>query len=527
MSGRCSSTARSESVVDSSLPPTTPGTSQVRFTSTGTGPGDAPAAPLTPAPPGRTPTRPCAVRDHGYCRGPLPAPLAEPPARAASSSTSARAVARASASPAGGRRRGVARHLLHRRAGGGDHGAAGGHGLEHRQAEPLGPRREAEEVGAGVERPQGVGIDEADGVNPLAEPCQLAAEVLVPALGPGEDQVDVGVAEALEGGEEGREVLARLDGAGPVRHRRSLRALDRHHRAPEEPPDPPRRLRAPRPHRRGAGARRPAGLERGPRGAARRSRRPVRPVGFVDPEALRALYAGADALRLPEPRGGLRAGPCSRPWPRAPPSRPRPAPPPWRSPVTRGLATPSTSTGSPRRWTAVLDDDRRTEAARHGRSVEGHRALLVGPHRGGARGRAHRGGGMTAPCADEPVRVGVNLLWLVPGEVGGSEEYTVRLLAPWPTSTPPTSTSRCTSTADSALPTPRSPSGSAPWRTRRRHLQARRGGGVELARRSTRRDDMDVVHHAGGTMPAAAHRRRASSPSTTSSRSPTRSASAW
>ena len=26
-------------------------------------------------------------------------------------------------------------------------------------------------------------------------------------------------------------------------------------------------------------------------------------------------------------------------------------------------------------------------------------------------------------------RVGVNLLWLVPGEVGGSEEYTVRLLS--------------------------------------------------------------------------------------------------
>jgi glycosyltransferase involved in cell wall biosynthesis len=30
--------------------------------------------------------------------------------------------------------------------------------------------------------------------------------------------------------------------------------------------------------------------------------------------------------------------------------------------------------------------------------------------------------------SDGPVRVGVNLLWLVPGEVGGSEEYTVRLL---------------------------------------------------------------------------------------------------
>ena len=31
--------------------------------------------------------------------------------------------------------------------------------------------------------------------------------------------------------------------------------------------------------------------------------------------------------------------------------------------------------------------------------------------------------------ADEKQRIGVNLLWLVPGEVGGSEEYTVRLLS--------------------------------------------------------------------------------------------------
>ena len=31
--------------------------------------------------------------------------------------------------------------------------------------------------------------------------------------------------------------------------------------------------------------------------------------------------------------------------------------------------------------------------------------------------------------ADRPARVGVNLLWLVPGVVGGSEEYTTRLLA--------------------------------------------------------------------------------------------------
>ncbi len=35
---------------------------------------------------------------------------------------------------------------------------------------------------------------------------------------------------------------------------------------------------------------------------------------------------------------------------------------------------------------------------------------------------------MTAGGADRPLRVGVNLLWLVPGVVGGSEEYTTRLL---------------------------------------------------------------------------------------------------
>lgn len=35
---------------------------------------------------------------------------------------------------------------------------------------------------------------------------------------------------------------------------------------------------------------------------------------------------------------------------------------------------------------------------------------------------------MTGPTTETPKRVGVNLLWLVPGVVGGSEEYTIRTL---------------------------------------------------------------------------------------------------
>ena len=35
---------------------------------------------------------------------------------------------------------------------------------------------------------------------------------------------------------------------------------------------------------------------------------------------------------------------------------------------------------------------------------------------------------MSLSSADRPLHVGVNLLWLVPGVVGGSEEYTTRAL---------------------------------------------------------------------------------------------------
>jgi len=100
-------------------------------------------------------------------------------------------------------------------------------------------------------------------------------------------------------------------------------------------------------------------------------------------------------------------------------------------------------------------------------------------------------------------RVGVNLLWLVPGEVGGSEEYTVRLLR--------AVVGQGSDGPDIVLYVNRAfvgahpdlcasfPTRVAPVSGASRPLRVL----VEstwLAWR-TRRDRCDVVHHAGGTMP--------------------------
>src|SRR5690606_5372227 len=69
---------------------------------------------------------------------------------------------------------------------------------------------------------------------------------------------------------------------------------------------------------------------------------------------------------------------------------------------------------------------RRGRPARRRRPGAGSHAVQLGPHRRGARRRLPGGRGMSRATA--PVRVGVNLLWLVPGEVGGSEEYTLGLM---------------------------------------------------------------------------------------------------
>jgi alpha-1,3-rhamnosyl/mannosyltransferase len=110
---------------------------------------------------------------------------------------------------------------------------------------------------------------------------------------------------------------------------------------------------------------------------------------------------------------------------------------------------------------------------------------------------------MTSPVAADPVRVGVNLLWLVPGEVGGSEEYTVRLLG-------------ALADLDAAdldvtlYVNGRFSSAHAELAERFRTVVAPVVGtsrprrvaaeSTWLAAR-TRRDRVEVVHHAGGTMP--------------------------
>jgi glycosyltransferase involved in cell wall biosynthesis len=110
---------------------------------------------------------------------------------------------------------------------------------------------------------------------------------------------------------------------------------------------------------------------------------------------------------------------------------------------------------------------------------------------------------MTAPAAVDPVRVGVNLLWLVPGEVGGSEEYTVRLLGALADLDPADLdvtlyVNGRFGTAHAALAERfRTVVAPVAGTSRPRRVVAE---STWLAARA-RRDHVEVVHHAGGTMP--------------------------
>ncbi len=102
------------------------------------------------------------------------------------------------------------------------------------------------------------------------------------------------------------------------------------------------------------------------------------------------------------------------------------------------------------------------------------------------------------------LKVGVNLLWVVPGEVGGSEEYTVRLLGALADLAPPDLdvtlyVNRRFGTAHGEL-TGRYRTVVAPVSGTSRALRVAAESSWLAAR--TRRDGLDVVHHAGGTMPA-------------------------
>ncbi|MCU0309419.1 MAG: glycosyltransferase family 4 protein [Acidimicrobiales bacterium] len=102
-----------------------------------------------------------------------------------------------------------------------------------------------------------------------------------------------------------------------------------------------------------------------------------------------------------------------------------------------------------------------------------------------------------------PTRVGVNLLWLVPGEVGGSEEYTVRLLRALADARPADLDVRLFVNGSfpsahpdlvEAFPTTVAPVSG-------RHRPSRVLAESTWLAAAARRHHVDVVHHAGGTVP--------------------------
>ena len=124
------------------------------------------------------------------------------------------------------------------------------------------------------------------------------------------------------------------------------------------------------------------------------------------------------------------------------------------------------------------------------------------------------------------VRVGANLMWLVPGVVGGSEEYSVRLLEAFARHRP--DDLELVLFANRGLP-PAHPGLVAAYPT----VIAPGPGTARSARvalestwlaRQARVEGIDVMHHLGGTMPPR-RAAPASSPSTICSPSCTRSTS--
>jgi glycosyltransferase involved in cell wall biosynthesis len=103
----------------------------------------------------------------------------------------------------------------------------------------------------------------------------------------------------------------------------------------------------------------------------------------------------------------------------------------------------------------------------------------------------------------EHPQVGVNLLWLVPGVVGGSEEATVALLAALADNPPPDLRYRLYALEPFATAHPdvveRFPTQLLPLRGRLKPLRVL-AEGTWLAH-AAQRDQVDLVHHAGGTLP--------------------------
>ena len=118
---------------------------------------------------------------------------------------------------------------------------------------------------------------------------------------------------------------------------------------------------------------------------------------------------------------------------------------------------------------------------------------------------SHAASPSTEPGRMSPIAVAVNLLWCVPGEVGGSEQYLVRqLLGLASQPTPFVPTLHCLPSFVDAHPELASlfPMVSAPISGTSRHRRVL--AEHTWLRRRTR--EADIVHHGGGTTPAVGRR---------------------
>jgi alpha-1,3-rhamnosyl/mannosyltransferase len=110
---------------------------------------------------------------------------------------------------------------------------------------------------------------------------------------------------------------------------------------------------------------------------------------------------------------------------------------------------------------------------------------------------------MSATPSVEPLHVGVNLLWLVPGVVGGSEEYTVRLLTALAEQPPDDIeltlfVNRSFTTAHPEIAAA-FPTVVCPFIERSKVLRVAAEASWLLVQ--ARRRHLDLLHHAGGTIP--------------------------
>ena len=100
-----------------------------------------------------------------------------------------------------------------------------------------------------------------------------------------------------------------------------------------------------------------------------------------------------------------------------------------------------------------------------------------------------------------PLRVGVNLTWLVPGVVGGSEEYLVRSLLALPVAAPVEVTIFGLDTLRDAHPELARRFAFATLALRGRPKAARIAAETSWLAVEARRRRLDVVHHGGGVLP--------------------------